>query len=142
MLRERNNCVELDAQMNLTLSDTATNVLCCTICLPLCGGMQYGIVVMGVIDAFVYAHNHHRRNIENPGNFGDCMRGRIRFMTAITPASAHAYQLICLTRHVPLVPSQKFRLPAAKARYPHLPNIRSTTREKGNDFQVWAIYAD
>ena len=31
--------------------------------------LQYGIVVMGLIDAFVYAHNHHRRNIENPGNF-------------------------------------------------------------------------
>ena len=38
------------------------------------------IVVMGVIDAFVDAHNHHRRNMDNPGNFGDCMKGRIRFM--------------------------------------------------------------
>ena len=34
--------------------------------------LQYEIVVMGVIDAFVYAHNHHRRNLDNPGNFGDC----------------------------------------------------------------------
>ena len=29
---------------------------------------------MGLIDAFVDAHNH-RRNIENPVNFGDCMKG-------------------------------------------------------------------
>ena len=28
--------------------------------------LQHVIVVMGVIDAFVYAYNHHRRNIENP----------------------------------------------------------------------------
>ena len=59
-------------------------------------------------------------------------------MTANTPAYAHAYQFIRLTRHIPVVPSQKFRLPAAKARYPHLPNIRTTTRDKGNDFQGWA----
>ena len=32
--------------------------------------------------------------------------------------------------------------PAAKARYPHLPNARTTTRERGNDFQGWAIYTD
>ena len=90
---------------------------------------------MGVIDAFVCAHNHHYRKIDNPGNFGDCMKGRIRFMTAITPAYAHANQLICLTRHIPGVPSQKFRLPAAKARYPHLSHVRTTTRERGNAFQ-------
>ena len=53
--------------------------------------LQYGIVVMGVIDAFVHAHNHQRRNSDNPGNFWDCIKGRIRFMTAITPAYAHAY---------------------------------------------------
>ena len=70
------------------------------------------------------------------------MKGRIRFLTAITPTYAHAYHLICLTRHIPLVPGQKFRLPAAKARHPHLPNIRTTTRDKGNDFQGWAIYND
>ena len=45
---------------------------------------------MGVIDAFVYAHNHRRRNVDNPGNFGDCMEGRVRFMTAITPTYARA----------------------------------------------------
>ena len=97
---------------------------------------------MGFIDAFVYAHNHHRRNIENPGNFGDCMKGRIRFMTAITPAYGHAYQVTCLTRHIPEVQNQRYRLPITKAMYAHLPNVRTATRERGNDFQGWAIYTD
>ena len=44
---------------------------------------------MGFIDAFVYAHHQHRRNIENPVNVGDQMKGSIRFMTASTPAYAH-----------------------------------------------------
>ena len=35
--------------------------------------LQYGIVVTGVIDAFVCAHNYHRRYVDNPENFGDCM---------------------------------------------------------------------
>ena len=96
--------------------------------------LQYGIVVMGLIDACVYAHNYHRRSIENPGKFGDCMKGRVRFMTAITPAHAHAYQESCLTRNIPAVQIQRFRLPSAKARYQHLPNIRTTTSERGNDF--------
>ena len=62
-------------------------------------------------------------------------------MTAITPSYAHAYQLICLTGHIPAALHSKFRLPAAKARYPHLPNVRTTTRERGN-FQGWALYTD
>ena len=78
--------------------------------------LQYGIVVMGFIDASVCAHHQHRRSIENPWNFGDCMKGRIRFMTAITPAYAHANQATCLTRH--------------------------HTRKRGNDFQGWSIYTD
>ena len=49
--------------------------------------LQYGIVVMAIID-------QHRRNADNPGNFGDCMQGRIRFMIAITPTCAHAYQTV------------------------------------------------
>ena len=63
-------------------------------------------------------------------------------MTGITPAYAHAYQATCLTRHMPAVPRKNFRLPKLKARYPHLPNARSTTRERGNDFKGWAIYTD
>ena len=38
--------------------------------------LQYGIVVMGSLDAFVYAHHQHRQGFENPGNFGDYMKGR------------------------------------------------------------------
>ena len=71
--------------------------------------LQYGIVVLGLLDAFVYAHHKHRQGVENPGNFGDCMKGRIRFMTAITPAYAHAYQTTCLARHLPAVPHQNVR---------------------------------
>ena len=96
---------------------------------------------MGFIDAFVYAQHQHRRSIDNPVNSGDCMKGRIRFMTAITPSYAHAYQLICLTGHIPAVLHSNFRLPAAKARYPHLHHVRTTTRERGN-FQGWALYTD
>ena len=72
------------------------------------------------------------------------MKGRIRFMTAITPAYAHAYQATCLTRHMLAVPHQKIRLPRPKARYPQLHNARSTTRERGNVnyFQGWAIFTD
>ena len=71
--------------------------------------LQYGIVVMGFIDAFVCAHHQHRR---------------IRFMTAITSADTHAYQATCLTRDMPAVPRLNVRLPKPNARYPHLPNVR------------------
>ena len=40
--------------------------------------LQHGIVVMGVLDTFENAHNYHRHNTNNPGNFEDCMEGRIR----------------------------------------------------------------
>ena len=63
-------------------------------------------------------------------------------MTAITLAYAHAYQATCLAQHFPGVPHHTFRLPKPNARYPHLPNVRITTRERGNDFQAWAIYTD
>ena len=60
----------------------------------------------------------------------------------ITSAYAHAYQATCLTRHMPALLHRSFRLPKPKARYPHLPNVRTTTRERSNDFQGWAIYTD
>ena len=47
-----------------------------------------------------------------------------------------------LTRHMPAVPRLNFRLPKPKARYPHLPNVRTATRERGNDFKGWAVYTD
>ena len=80
---------------NLLLHDLITHVFL--------RSLQYGIVVMGFIDAFVHAHHQHRQGFENPGNFGDCMKGRIRFMTAITPANAHAYQATCLSRRMPAI---------------------------------------
>ena len=104
--------------------------------------LQYGIVVLGFLDAFVYAHHKHRQDSENSGNFGDCIKGRIRCMTAITPAYAHAYQATCLAQHLPGFPHHNFRLPKAKSKYPYLPNVRSITRERGNDYRGWAIYTD
>ena len=104
--------------------------------------LQYGIVVLGFLDAFVYAHHKHRHGSENPGNFGDCMKGRIRFMTTISPTYAHAYQATCLAQHFPGVPHHSFRLPKPKSRYPYLPNDRSITRARGNDYRGWAIYTD
>ena len=97
---------------------------------------------MGFRDAFVYAHHQHRQGFANPGNFGDCVKGRIRFMTAITPAHAHAHQATCLAQHRHAVPHQNFRLPKFKARYPYLPIARSTTRERGGDYCGRAIHTD
>ena len=54
--------------------------------------LQYGIFVMGIIDAFVYAHNHHHRNADNPWNIGDCM-GR---KNPIYDSDNSTYQSICL----------------------------------------------
>ena len=54
--------------------------------------IQYGIVVLAFLDAFVYAHHEHRLDSENSGNFGDCMKGRIRCVTISTLAYAHAHQ--------------------------------------------------
>ena len=105
-------------------------------------GLQYGIVVLGFLDASVYAHHKHRQDSENSGNFGDCIKGRIRFMTAITPAYAHAYQATCLAQHLIGVPHHNFQLPKPKSRYPCLPNARSITRERGNDYCGWATYTD
>ena len=70
--------------------------------------LQYGIVVMGFLDAFVYAHHKHRLDSANAGNFGDCPTGRV-------PAYSHAYQTICLAMHFPGVPHHTFRLPKPKS---------------------------
>ena len=104
--------------------------------------LQYGIVVMGVIDAFVYAHNDHRRNMVNLGNFGDCMKGRIRFMIAITPACAHAYQLICLTGHIPACSTLKNTSASCQTQISASSQRSYKTRERGNDFRGWSIYTD
>ena len=104
--------------------------------------LQHGVVVMGLIDAFVYAHHQHTRNIENPGNFGDCMKRRIRFMTAITSAYAHAYQITCLTGHMRQYHVSTFACRSSK------PDIRvfltfvTQQGERGIDFQGWTIFSD
>ena len=102
--------------------------------------LQYGIVVLGFLDAFVYAHHKHRLDSANAGNFGDCLTRRVRFMTAITPAFAHACNLSCFA--LPGVPHRSFGLPKPKFRYPHLLKDRSVTKELGNDYHGWAIYTD
>ena len=104
--------------------------------------LQYGIVVLGFLDAFVYAHHKHRLDSANAGNFGDCMKGRVRVMTAITTAYAHAYQTMCLPQHFPNVPHHTFRLPKPNSRYSYLPNDRSITSDLSNDYHGWAIYTD
>ena len=40
---------------------------------------------------------------------------------------------------MPAVARKNFRVTKPKTQYPHLPNARLTTRERGNDFQGWAI---
>ena len=95
------------------------------------------------LDAFVYAHHKNTAlTLRTLEMLGDCMKGRVRLMTAITLAYAHAHQATCLARHIPAVPHQHFRLPKPKARYPYLPNDRSITRERGNDYHGWAIFTD
>ena len=73
--------------------------------------IQYGIVFLGVL-MLVYAHHKHSLDSENCGKFVDCMKGRIRKMTAITPAYAHAFQATCLAQHFPGVPHTPSSLPS------------------------------
>ena len=84
----------------------------------------------------------HCLDFVNAGDFGDCLKGRVRFMTAVTPAYAHSYQTICLAMHFLRVPHHTFQHPKLKSRYPNLPNDRSITGERGNDYHGWAIYTD
>ena len=91
---------------------------------------------------FVYAHHKHRQRSENPGNFGDCMKGRIRFMTAITPAYAHAYQTFCLTMHFLVVRTTLSGFTSISPSVHIFPMVVSITRELGNDYHGWAIYTD
>ena len=104
--------------------------------------LQHGIVVLGFLDALVYAHHKHRLDSENAGNFGDCTKGRVRSMTAITPAYAHAYQTTCLSQHFLGVQHHSFPIPKSKSIYPYLPNDRSLTSERGNRYHGWAIHTD
>ena len=134
-MKNRKIRAALDAQMDLTHSLIFTCALACSIfensfvvtgwltCAEkasftwfgyskILANIQYGVTVMGLIDAFVHAHYQHRRNIKNPGDTGDCMERRIRFMTALTLAYAHTYKVTwLLTRHRLAIARHNFRLP-------------------------------
>ena len=70
------------------------------------------------------------------------MEGRLRLRLLSPRHTPMRTSPFCLAGRLFVVLHQKFRLPAAKARYLNLPNSRTTTREEGNDFQGWAIYTD
>ena len=103
--------------------------------------LLYGIVAMGFIETLFYALNRHRRSMEISGNFGDCMKGRIRFMTAITSAYAHAYQVTCLSRHV-----LQSRVWTAASRVP-MSDTRSYHKTRKRQWlpmtcqQYWRVYS-
>ena len=63
-----------------------------------CRGAQHCILVLGLTDAFVCAHSHHRHNRNDPTNFEGCVQGRIRLQSALRPAHAHALQSIRVGR--------------------------------------------
>ena len=78
-------------------------------------GAEHGIRVLDIVDAFVYAHNHHFSNRHDLEHFEDCLQGRIRTMIGFAPACAHALQLVCLGRSAGDVLVRTFRLFASEA---------------------------
>ena len=78
--------------------DHATSFSCTTSsCKLFALGIQHGTLVL-VFFTLSCAHTHHGHNSDNPGDFENCMEGRIRMMTAVTPAHAHAIQHVCLAQ--------------------------------------------
>ena len=144
-LKEGHRCEKLDARIDPTLSHTTTSVLCTTFFASVWGqttGATTERPSFPRLDHPDFLRSNHSRNMDNPGNFGDCMKGIFFFFYRNHSGLTHAYQLICLKRHLPVVPRQKFRLSAAKDRYPHFSHVRTTISEKGNVFQVWDICTD
>ena len=104
----KNKLAEWDAPMSQIVSLTATSALSSLIFMSqfwrnifvktlssTTSNRQHGIVVMGISDAFVYAHNNHRHNTDNPRKYEDCMEGWIR-----RPDGYHAVIrqcVLCLT---------------------------------------------
>ena len=75
------------------------------------------VLVAGLLDAFVTAHNVQRNN-RGPGlTFEELMYGRIKMMTALCPAWAHTYQTMCLVFHPEQLRPEAFRLPKQKKRH-------------------------
>ena len=57
-----------------------------------CRGEPHCILAWGLVDAFVFAVNHHRHHRDDPGHIENLFQGRIRLMTALALAYAHALQ--------------------------------------------------
>ena len=151
----------LDAQMNLTLSLITVSVPGCITSLLLSGDMlrycheelifyttwspDCSCGAFNMVSWFWASSMHSSMPIINTAltlrilETGDCLKGRVRLMMAITPAYAHSYQATCLAQHFLGVPHHTFQLPKPKSRYPYLPNARSITRERGSDYRGWAI---
>ena len=55
------------------------------------------------------------------GIFEDCVQGRMRLMTVLTPAYAHAFHSICVGRRAESILVHNFRLLAPKASVRQLP---------------------
>ena len=106
--------------------------------------LQYGIVAMGVIDPSVYAYNHHQRNMDNLVNFGDCMKGRIRFMTS----PIHCFQTEALWRSALWPPRSSRRFSPSHSRgvsvraiggvrqRPRLEQVRRRTRGSNGKLRI------
>ena len=82
-----------------------------------CRSEQHCIFALGVINVFVHARKHHRHSWDNPGQFEDCMQGRIRLMTAVAPACAHAFETLCFSGRPGDLLVNSFRLRAPEATY-------------------------
>ena len=101
--------------------------------------LQYGIVVLGFLDAFVDAHHKHRQDSESSGNFGDCMKPlHDGYHSCLRPCISGDMSIKTHAGYLGEISVS----PKPNARYPHLPNARSTTRERGNDYRGWAIFTD
>ena len=77
---------------------------------------------------------------KEPDNLDSLQPAQCAYADAL--ANAHAYQATCLVQHFPGVLHHTFRLPKPKSTYPYLPNHRSMTSERGNDYHGWAICTD
>ena len=63
------------------------------------------LISMTSVGRIVCAHNHHRHNRNDPGDFEDCKQRRVRLVTALFPA----YTGVCLIRNFRLVSKGEYR---------------------------------
>ena len=88
---------------------------------------------MGFIDAFVYVHHQYRQGQENPGNFDDCMKGRIRFYSCLRPCISNDMSIKTHAGY----PGKKFPFPEAQSQISvsRQRSFHNTCRlvEKGNE---------